>query len=147
MQQATILSVLLVVLLGTLSSALSVQLPYCGGRGIQIPLLGNYSFWVTLELDSTGSSFAFRCDRDLHVSWCYPNTADFSTGKITQPAPCLTELLSKYQLKDFTVDFSGTPDRVRLSATAAPMGMELGSFEVQLTQQQCKQHQLGSNEL
>merc|ERR1711935_793350 len=128
------------LVLVTLSSA--APLSYCGGRGVKIPMLGEYSFWLTVQADLKHSSFAFRSDKDLHVSWCYPNMANFETGQITQPAPCFSEVLSKYQLQDYRMDVSGMPERLVLSATAAPMGMALGTFEVQLSQDQCDQQQL-----
>jgi len=128
------------LVLVTLSSA--APLSYCGGRGVKIPMLGEYSFWLTMQVDLKHSSFAFRSDRDLHVSWCYPNMANFETGQITQPAPCFSEVLNKYQLQDYRMDVSGMPERLVLSATAAPMGMALGTFEVQLSQDQCDQQQL-----
>merc|ERR1711865_1159454 len=136
-----ITKMLLALSLATLSSAAKPQ--YCGGRSVMIPLLGEFSFWLTLEPESNEpageDSFAFRSDGDLHVPWCLSNPANFETGNVTLKAACLTDLLSKYRIEDFHMNVSGMPERLVLSATAAPLGMSLGTFEVNLSQQQCNQ--------
>jgi hypothetical protein len=135
----------------------------CGGRSISVPLLGTYSFSVSAVYKQ--EQFAFRCvrpyylpsmacgahvarfivgggmmsaqDGDLHVAGCAGSWVDRSTGKVTQAAPCLVELLDRYSLTGLSMDLTNLPQKVMLSATAAPLGYSLGTVSLELSQAAC----------
>ena len=73
---------------------------------------------------------------------CFGNRVAPATGEILQAAPCLTELLDKYSLTDFTMDVSNMPQKVGLSATASPMGYALGTMGLELSQAACPKDEL-----
>ena len=81
-------------------------------------------------------------DGDLHVANCFGNRVAPATGQILQAAPCLTQLLEKYSLTDFAMDVSSMPDKVRLSATASPMGYAFGTMGLELSQAACPKDEL-----
>ena len=119
--------------LSTLAAAESRQVQLCGGRSVSVPLLGSWEFWVTAVVDSGSGAFDFRIDRDLHQPWCSGSVADPSSGRLTRTGACLEDLLAKYRLTDVQLEAEGMPERVRLSAAAAPMGFSLGRMGLELT--------------
>ena len=82
--------------------------------------------------------FGFRIDRDLHQPWCSGSVADPSSGRLTRTGACLEDLLAKYRLTDVQLEAEGMPERVRLSAAAAPMGFSLGRMGLELTVEGCR---------
>ena len=124
--------------LSTLAAAESRQVQLCGGRSVSVPLLGSWKFWVTAVVDSGSGAFGFRIDRDLHQPWCSGSVADPSSGRLTRTGACLEDLLAKYRLTDVQLEAEGMPERVRLSAAAAPMGFSLGRMGLELTVEGCR---------
>ena len=131
--------------LPTLPAAESRQVQLCGGRSVSLPLLGSWEFWVTAVVDSDSGAFGFRIDRDLHQPWCSGSVADPSSGRLTRTAACLEDLLAKYRLTDVQLEAEGMPERVQLSAAAAPMGFSLGRMGLELTAEGCRPAGSGSS--
>ena len=132
--------------LPTLAAAESrQQVQLCGGRSVSLPLLGSWEFWVTAVVDSGSGAFGFRIDRDLHQPWCSGSVADPSSGRLTRTAACLEGLLAKYRLTDVQLEAEGMPERVQLSAAAAPMGFSLGRMGLELTAEGCRPAGSGSS--
>ena len=131
--------------LPTLAAAESRQVQLCGGRSVSLPLLGSWEFWVTAVVDSDSGAFGFRIDRDLHQPWCSGSVADPASGRLTRTAGCLEGLLKKYRLTDVQLEVEGMPERVQLSAAAAPMGFSLGRMGLELTAEGCRPAGSGSS--
>ena len=69
---------------------------------------------------------------------------DPASGRLTRTAACLEALLAKYRLTDVQLEAEGMPERVQLSAAAAPMGFSLGRMGLELTAEGCRPAGSGS---